>query len=172
MSKCVYHPGRDGVMSYGGKYYCAKCQKNIGDARKRVGSDIKPSECFVEFHGGDTWKKIDGTGCAHWVAHETNSRGGHEECLLGYILRIPDLIAGLSTRSLDHGRGSISVGDIYVTANHGHCGLVVRIDESRERGGERKITIRHDSSNSSGTGHGVMESDFDDHFHGKGEFKW
>jgi hypothetical protein len=44
--------------------------------------------------------------------------------------------------------------------------LVAEIEESRKPGGKRKITIRHDSSNSAGTGHGVMESDFDEHFHG------
>jgi len=64
------------------------------------------------------------------------------------------------------------VGDIYATPDHEHCGLVVEIDESREPGGKRKITIRHDSSNSSGTGDGVKDSDFDEHFHGRGEFKW
>jgi hypothetical protein len=126
------------------------------------------------FHGGDSWKAITGTGCAHWVAHdrEIHSGGNDERCLLGYTLRVEDLIAGLSTRSLDHARRSISVGDIYVTADHEHCGRVVEIDETREPGGKRKITIRHDSSNSSGTGRGVVEDDFDEHFHGRGEFKW
>lgn len=171
MSKCFYHPGREAVMLYGGKYYCAKCRDGIIRARTRVGHDIEPRECFVEFRGGDTWEKIEGTGCAHWVAHETNRDGGDEKCLKGYTLRIPDLIAGLSTRSLAQGRGSISVGDIYVTADHRHCGRVVRIDESEERGGKRKITIRNDSSSSIG-GRGVVEDDFDEHFHGRGEFKW
>ncbi len=172
MSKCFYHQGREAVMLYGGKYYCAKCRENIDHARKRIGRDIEPKACFVEFRGGDTWEKIDGTGCAHWVAHEINKTGGSDECLLGCTLRVEDLIAGLSTRSLAHGRGSIKVGDIYVTANRGHCGRVASIDGSGEPGGRLKVMIRHDSSNSSGTGHGVMESDFDDHFHGKGEFKW
>ncbi len=171
MSKCFYHQGREGVMLYGRKYYCAKCRENINHARGRVGPDIEPKPCFVEFHGGDTWKKIDGTGCAHWVAHEIGRNGG-EECLLGHTLRIPDLIAGLSTRSLDHGRGSVSVGDIYVTADHRHCGLVVRTEDSREPGGKIKITIRNDSSNSAGTGRGVVDDDFDEHFHGRGQFKW
>lgn len=171
MSKCFHHKGREAVMLYGGKYYCANCQKGIEDARKSVCHDIYPRECFVEFQGGDTWGKIIGTGCAHWVAHETNRSGG-KECLLGHTLRVEDLIAGLSTRSLDHGRKNIRVGDIYVTANHGHCGLVVRIDESREKGGHRKITIRNDSSKSSCGGRGVIEDDFDDHFHGSGEFYW
>jgi hypothetical protein len=35
MSKCVHHPGRDAVMLYGGKCYCAKCRKSIDDARKQ-----------------------------------------------------------------------------------------------------------------------------------------
>jgi hypothetical protein len=126
------------------------------------------------FRGGDTWKAITGTGCAHWVAHERqiHSGGNDEKCLLGYTLRIPDLIARLSTRSLDHDRGNIRVGDIYVTADHGHCGLVVRIEESREQGGKRKITIRNDSSSNDGSGRGVVEDDFDERFHGRGEFKW
>lgn len=170
MSKCFHHKGRESVMSYGGKYYCAKCREGINDARRRVGHDIEPKECFVEFRGGDTWEKIEGTGCAHWVAHET-SRSGGNECLLGHTLRIPDLIAGLSTRSLDHGRGSVSVGDIYVTADHKHCGLVVRTEESRDPGGKIKITIRNDSS-SSREGRGVVDDDFDNHFHGRGQFKW
>jgi hypothetical protein len=128
MSKCVEHRGRDGVMSYGGNYYCAKCRDGIIRARTRVGGDIEPPDCFVMFRGGDTWEKIDGTGCAHWVAHERQiRRGGRDtECLLGYTLRVEDLIAGLSTRSLDHARRKISVGDIYVTANGQHCGLVVQ----------------------------------------------
>jgi hypothetical protein len=72
---------------------------------------------------------------------------------------------------LDHGRGSISVGDIYVTADHKHCGLVVRTEESRDPAGKIKITIRNDSSSSSG-GRGVVDDDFDNRFHGRGEFKW
>ncbi len=174
MSKCVYHLGREGVVLYGRNYYCAKCKEGIEGARGDVGGDIYPPECFVMFHGGDTWKAIIGTGCAHWVAHEREIRSGgkDERCLLGYTLRVEDLIAGLSTRSLDHGRRNISVGDIYVTTNEGHCGLVVSVDESREPGVNRKITIRHDSSNSSGTGRGVVEDDFDKHFHGTGKFKW
>lgn len=112
MSKCFQHPGREGVMLYGRKYYCAKCRKNIDDARRSVGHDIDPRQCFVEFCGGDTWKKIEGTGCAHWVAHEINCGCKDEGCLLGYTLRVEDLIAGMSTRSLDQGRRNISVGDI------------------------------------------------------------
>ncbi len=174
MSKCVEHPGRDGVVSYGGEYYCARCRDGIIRARTRVGHDIDPRECFVVFRGGDTWEKIMGTGCAHWVAHERQIRNGGKdgECLLGYTLRVEDLIAGLSTRSLNHARSNISVRDIYVTANGKHCGLVVEIDERREPGGKRKITIRHDSSSSSGSGPGVVENDFDEHFQGTGQFKW
>jgi hypothetical protein len=174
MSKCVKHRGRDGVMSYGGNYYCAKCRDGIIRARTQVGHDIDPRECFVVFCGGDAWEKIEGTGCAHWVAHERQIRsGGNDEgCLLGYTLRVEDLIAGLSTRSLDHARRNISVGEIYVTTNEGHCGLVVSVDQSSQAGGRRQITIRHDSSNSSGTGRGVVEDDFDEHFHGTGKFKW
>ncbi len=159
-------------MLYGGKYYCAECQERIDDARKSVCPLIDPRECFVEFRGGDTWGKIVGTGCAHWVAHEINRTGGSDECLLGHTIRIPDLIAGLSKRSSDHGRRNISVGDIYVTANHGHCGLVVSVDENTEQGGKPKIVIRNDSSTSTCEGRGVVDDDFDHHFHGKGEFYW
>src|SRR5713101_3971604 len=100
MSKCIEHPGRDGVMSYGGDYYCAICRAGIIRARTHVHrKDISPWECFVMFRGGDTWEAIKGTGCAHWVAHECEIRSGGRdgECLLGYTLRIEDLIAGLST---------------------------------------------------------------------------
>jgi len=159
-------------MSYGGNYYCAKCRDGIVGARTRVGGDIEPRECFVVFHGGDSWDKIIGTGCAHWVAHEIASDHKGEGCLRGYTLRVEDLVAGLSTRSLEHGRRGVSIGDIYVTAKGTHCGLVVKIDEGRTPDADRKITIRHDSSNSSGTGHGVVENDFDEHFHGTGHFYW
>jgi hypothetical protein len=172
MSECIYHPGREGIVLYERHYYCARCRQGIEDARRDVGRDIEPRDCFVWFRGGDTWEKITGTGCAHWVAHEIDRGGEDQECLLGNTLRVEDLISGLSTRSLDPSRRSISVGDIYATPDHEHCGLVVEIDESREPGGKRKITIRHDSSNSSGTGDGVKDSDFDEHFHGRGEFKW
>ncbi len=174
MSKCVYHQGREAVMLYGGKYYCAKCRAGIDDARLRVCGDIEPRECFVMFHGGDTWKAITGTGCAHYVAYKRGIRNGGEDerCLLGYTLRIPDLIASLSTRSLDHGRRDISRGDIYVTADHSHCGWVTEIEEHREPRGTRTITIENDSSNSSCTGRGVVEDDLDEHFHGRGEFYW
>ena len=161
-------------MSYGGNYYCAKCRDGIIRARSRGGHDIDPRDCFVVFGGGDTWEKITGTGCAHWVAHERGIRSGGKDgdCLLGYTFRVEDLIAGLSTKSLDHARSNINVGDIYVTANERHCGLVVQIEESRKPGDRTKITIRHDSSNSSGTGRGVVENDFDQHFHGTGDFYW
>ena len=103
MSKCVHHPGHNGVVLYGRNYYSAKCKEGIAGARKGVHRDIEPKECFVMFRGGDTWETIEGTGCAHWVAHERqiHSGGQDRQCLLGYTLRIPDLIAGLSTRSLD-----------------------------------------------------------------------
>ena len=174
MSQCVEHPGRDGVMSYGRNYYCAKCRDQIIHiARPSVGGDIDPRDCFVVYIGGDQWEKIEGTGCAHWVAHEREIRRGRADtqCLLGYTLRIEDLIAGLSTRTLD-ARRNIHVNDIYVTANGQHCGLVVQVEESRVPGGKRKISIRNDHSNHSGTGKGVVTDDFDEHFHGTGVFKW
>ncbi|MGH7813168.1 MAG: hypothetical protein ACREQI_04105 [Candidatus Binataceae bacterium] len=130
------------------------------------------------FHGGDDWEPIIGTGCAHWVAHERGIRQGRddERCVKGYTFRIPILLAAkASTRSFhsndDRTRRYISVGDIYVLYEYGvpkHCGLVVRIIESSEPGGRRRIIIRHDSSKQGG----VVENDFDEHFHGSGEFHW
>jgi len=174
MSHCRYHSGRDGVISIGHYYYCAQCKEGIEGAKRTVHGGIQPPDCFVWYIGNDKWEKIPGTGCAHFVAHERGIRQGRddEKCLKGYTFRIPALIAGRSTRSFDgkrvSSRSNLAVNDIYVTPDKSHCGLVVRVEKSREPGGGRKITIRHDSSHLGR----VADSDFDEYFHGRGLFYW
>src|SRR5262245_61111184 len=123
MANCVIHPGTTSVLSLYGKNYCAKCKKEIEAARKAVDRHVEPKDCFLWYADSKRgWQPIDGTGCAHWVAHEQGIRKGTRDtqCLMGYPFRVSDTIAGRKEVKLE----DVAVDDLYVTTDKQHMGIV------------------------------------------------
>src|SRR5258708_7074845 len=149
MVTCIHHSDRESAINIFGKNYCAWCRDGIMAARRLVDPNIVPNECFVTYEKGK-WKPFEGTGCAHWVAHERRVRIGREGevCLAGYSLRVSQLSVGCGKRlDLAH----VRVNDIFITKirTGPHAGLVASIKPS--------ITIRHDSTGRHGRALAVTE---------------
>jgi hypothetical protein len=163
MSQCVYHPGRQSVITINGQNYCEVCKSGQEAAAKNVDRHVSPKDCFVWYLGNDQWKAITGTGCAHYVAHEKNITNGHKihQCLKGYTLKVSDLTIGF-TQVTDTQK--VQVGDIYVTPKQDHCGLVSNV--INKKGHPFTITIKHASSRQGK----VAENDFGTYFKGNGTF--
>lgn len=160
--KCVYHPGRDAVGTRNGRSYCQICKDNQDNAARSVDGHVVPRDCFIWYIGGDRWRSIDGTGCAHWIAHEKNLSGsGGVICLAGYPTRVSELVSG---RQRVRDITTVRVGDIYTTNSLDHCGLVVAVQPGTRS--SIRISIRHDSSRQGG----VFTNDFHTHFKGRGMF--
>jgi len=163
MAKCEHHPGRVADTSTSIGYYCKQCAEQIEKAQSDVDSYVTPRDCFITYEGGRTgWRKIVGTPCAHYVAHERSIKYGFagEKCANGYSLRVPDVISG--ARRIEK-REDVKIGDIWANDGKDHCGLVVKIEGEGEN---KKIKIRHCSS-----GQRLLATDdFDTKFSGKGKF--
>lgn len=163
-ARCVFHPGRDVTVSAAGKGYCSKCEEGQKTARILIDAHVKPKGCFIVYRGGDSWAPIIGTGCAHFVAHEKNMRalGGVEGCLESFLIRVPDLLPGKTEIKELH---EVEPGDIYVTLDRKHCGIV-RFNIPGPGRGRRRIMIEHASS----AHHAVLTGDFTVYFRGQGSF--
>jgi hypothetical protein len=171
----LHHPGRPSVTTINMQNYCVDCQRGIFAARARVDRHVQPRDCFVWYRSANNWTPIEGTGCAHWVAHQLGIRRGspNERRLEGYTYRVRTLVQGLQTVPT----AGVQLNDIYVTSGVDHTGLVISVtvppQPQRPQPGQPPpppqppvITIRHDSS---GQG-GVVDSDFATHFQGRGTF--
>ena len=165
MGKCLNHPGRKDAKKLFGEAYCKECVDGIAAAVKAVDKHVEPKECFVWYAKNDDWEPIEGTGCAHWIAHELNQKGsGANTCLAGYPYRVKNFIAGFSeVKDIN----KVKAGDIYVKQDKSHVGLVIKVDAAKQKGGQPKITIKHDSSRKGG----VSVDEFADYFDGKGSFR-
>jgi len=159
--KCIYHPGRDASGHSHDGAYCAQCHEAMRAAAAQVDGHVAPKPCFIWYRGGGAWAPITGTGCAHWVAHEKGMGGGSGTCLEGKILKVVDLVRG-KPRIEDPNQAR--VGDLFVTDDLGHCGLVERIRPFV--GHPPSITIRHCSSRQ----RRVAINDWADYFGGRGKF--
>jgi len=156
---------------------CEQCHEQVKKAQSTVKQHVSPKECFVSYEGSGKWARIEGTGCAHWVAHERNIKRGAAgaKCAEGYTIRVPDVISG--ARKIDRKTEEVKTDDIWAYlkrdgAPYDHCGLVVKVEEVREvtKDGENvkhKISIRHCASTNE---KGVVTDDFEKHFKGKGDF--
>jgi hypothetical protein len=162
--KCVHHPGRNSVLTYGGQCYCQECESGIVKARQQVNGHVEPKECFVWYERSDTWVSIAGTGCAHWVAHQLSiKRGGSERCLLGFTYRVRTLVNGLKEVP---NINEVRLNDIWVSAKVDHVGLVFQILPAQSSETQPTIFIKHDSSRQGG----VSVNAFSTYFHGHGKF--
>ena len=153
--KCKYHPGRPAVFDYDGNHYCQQCQTGYEAAVlavKQKNPHVEPKDCFVDYAGGDSWKPLPGTGCAHWAAHQRNIKatGAAYRCLKGYLLRVSDLQthcrrAGSEIKSLQ----DVKAGDIWFNVSLGHNGIVYQVlptSNPQTADYQQLIGIRHDSS--------------------------
>jgi len=164
VGRCVFHPGRDASASAAGKSYCSKCEEAQKAARALIDAHVKPKNCFIVYRGGDSWARILGTGCAHFVAHEKNLRApsGVEGCMEGFLIRVPDLLPG---RTEIRELSAVEPGDSYVTPDRKHCG-VVRTNIPGSGRGRRRIMIERASS----AHHGVLTGTSLSIFVGRGAF--
>lgn len=163
MANCVIHSSAKSVYNFAGKDYCEKCKKDMEAARKRVDKHVVPKDCFIGYKNSkEGWVPIDGTGCAHWVAHEQGIRKGSAKCLAGYTLRVPDAVSGKSAVAVD----KVQVGDLYTTPSKDHMGIVIAVAKPKKDGDPPDITIEHDSSAQGG----LAKNTFATRFHSKGNF--
>lgn len=166
MAKCSVHPGTESVGRVHGVQVCAKCEKELEAAAKKVDKHVEPKACFVWYEGGKTgWQPIPGTGCAHWVSHERGYKRGSkgEQCMLGFTFRVKTMLGGMSeVKKL----ADVKVNDVYATPSKDHTGLVVKVKADSKHPDQPKITIRHCSSNQGK----VADNEFDSYFKGKGAF--
>lgn len=164
MPRCHLHPGREAVWEYNRVEYCAKCESQILAAIKAVRIDVEPKECFIRYPRHDYWEPIPGTGCARWVAHEKQIQSGRsdEKCLFGYTFRVHVLADTCSEVPSENVRS----GDIWISDEEDHAGLVIRVMPNLYPDEIPEITICHDSSRQNG----VAINDFKTYFHGRGWF--
>jgi len=165
MDQCIHHPAHAATASIFGKEYCAECEDGISKACDLVDEHVSPRDCFIAYEGNGCWQPIEGTGCAHWVAHQLNIHGGtpSEQCLAGYTCRVNALLGGRQ-RVVD--MALVRARDIYVTPNMDHVGLVSRVTKPLQTGSAPSIFIRHATSI-----HGqIAENGFSTYFHSCGYF--
>jgi hypothetical protein len=163
--RCCIHPGREGAKVLFGKWYCLPCVKGQEAAVQTVrqqNSHVEPKECFLTYDG-HRWIPFQGTGCAHWVAHQLNISKGAQwnQCLKGCTIRVPDLVHGKQKLA---NLKDVRVNDIWTNPELGHTGLVSKIET--DASGKMTISITHDSSAQGG----VRTNDFNTYFHGQGNF--
>jgi hypothetical protein len=131
---------------------------------------IVPSACFVTFKSTALgWAPLDGTGCAHYVAHQLNIRRGRpgiSACDLGYCIKVPLLVQGLARVE----PSDVRENDIWANAAQTHCGYVIQVTPATAAGGTPQIRISQCSSNESAGRLGVNQQDWATFFHGGGSF--
>jgi len=160
--RCTKHPSKAAVtQTFGG--LCEECAKQVKIAQGTVDKHVSPKECFVWYYDGKTgWVRIEGTGCAHWVAHQLNLKGVYSEvCAEGYKFRVADVIAG--ARKIDPEQEGVRYHDIWVSPDIKHCGLVIAI---HEEGGKKIYRIKHCASGSGG----VVEHNHTSLYKGQGSY--
>jgi hypothetical protein len=165
MDQCIHHPARTAGVSIFGNVYCSECLDGIAKARQRVDKHVAPRDCFILYEGNGVWQPVEGTGCAHWVAHQLNIHGGepNEQCLAGYSCRVNTILIDRQ-RVMDI--ALVQVNDIYVTPNMEHVGLVCRVTSTLQTGSALSIIIRH-ATNIQGS---ITENEFATHFDSCGYF--
>jgi hypothetical protein len=163
MANCLIHSAVKAVYSLYGQSYCEKCKKDMEEARKKVDKHVVPKECFIEYKGSKAgWGAIDGTGCAHWLAHQKNVKKGSAKCLAGFTLRVPDMVTGKSEVKL----ADVKVGDFYTKPGLAHIGVVISVTKPKKDGDPPDIMIENDSSAQGG----VAKNSFATYFKKQGRF--
>ena len=99
---CAHHPSRESVEDYGGQPYCQECRHQRTEAARYVDRSTTPRECFVVRSPSGHWSALREGGAVHWVAHELSAKAptAAPACLLGYALRVDDLLRHLLSNSV------------------------------------------------------------------------
>lgn len=106
-----------------GRAYCERCQTDMAAAATALDAHVTPRSCFVWYKNTrEGWQPIDGTGCAHYVAHQKNIRNGSpgQKCVAGFTFRVQPCLTGLT--QVTGGLGAVQVGDIWVNVARTHTG--------------------------------------------------
>jgi hypothetical protein len=144
---------------------------------------VEPKECFIVYEGHDTWSAIQGTGCAHWMSHQQNTKkGGPSQCCLaGFTFRVATALGGhKQVASVKDGKvtsgdiAKVRAGMIFAKLDDSHCGIVRSVKaaatEVKSKPGAPPplptIIIENDSSAQGG----VKKNDFAVYFKGSGKF--
>lgn len=130
-------------------------------ARQSVRAHVEPKPCFIWYANNQLgWTPIPGTGCAHYVAHQLNLKGGKLKCSDGYYCRVEELVPTLTRIQL----ADVGPNDVWANDSLKHMGIVESVD--RTDPAKIKIIIRHASSNKEK----VLSSDWSTYFSGGGKF--
>ena len=125
-----------------------------------VDRHVSPKECFIWYASSKLgWTAMPGTGCAHYVAHKLGLKASGLKCLAGYVVRVPDLVAGMAKVKVEE----VTENDIWTNAGLSHTGIVVEV---KEADGVRNFVIEHCSSAQGG----VVRNEWRTHFGGQGSF--
>lgn len=134
---------------------------------------VFPRECFITTDNGRDWRPINGTGCAHFVAHrrniQTGVKGGNA-CIHGYAVSVRVLLDGLVPvlSVVDVETNDMWFNDAVFRPQAGkdHCGIVSCVSRESSDDPITEISITHCSNKQVG----VLTNDWKEYFHGEGRF--
>jgi hypothetical protein len=117
------------------------------DAIKNVDKHVSPKDCFIwkinNEKGYEALTVLDkkNTGCAHWVAHEKGwkkGKAGRNGCDQDYYIRVKDIVneAGSEVAPAD-----VVVGNVWVNDTNTHCGIVRKVQPSKDPAKDPNPTI-------------------------------
>ena len=142
-----------------------KCPKGYYRTREEavghVRETVRPRDCFVweDGWGKCRWRVVPGTGCAHWVSHQLDLKGGRpgkNGCHEGFLIRVDDILKG--RKEVDFGKAQ--PGDLWwIRRDDGskHIGIIREVKTNGE-GKVIEILVEHDSDSETGKGKGVINS--------------
>jgi hypothetical protein len=117
------------------------------DAVKAVDKHVEPKKCMVWYADNKTgWTPIPGTGCAHWVSHQKGWNSGKESsngCKLKFLFRVKDVVSK-SGGKVD--AADVAVGNVWASADRGHCGIVSKVTKAKAAADPPTIEIESCSS--------------------------
>jgi len=139
------------------------------DAVKKVDKHVSPKECFVWYMDNKRgYEPIPGTGCAHWVAHEKGWNSGKESsngCKKNYLIRVKDIVSKSGSQVAV---AAVTVGNVWVSDDQNHCGIVSQVVPPKDPATDPKPTIEIESC-SSKQGK-VAKNDWATYYKGGGRF--
>ena len=119
------------------------------DAIKKVDKHVEPKDCFIWFIDNRRgFEPIPGTGCAHWVAHEKGWNSGRESsngCKKNFLIRVKDIVSKSGSQVA---LKDVKVGNIWVSADQNHCGIVTKVTRPKDSAADPTPTIEIQSCSS------------------------
>jgi hypothetical protein len=114
MVNCSKHGARKATVHTSIGTFCKECAEQIMTAQAHVvryNSHVTPGDCFAMYMSNrEGWKFIEGTGCAHWVAHQLHVTGSSgDSCAKGFKFKVKQLTEGF--RMIDRKTEAVRAGD-------------------------------------------------------------